>query len=151
MKSWCHLFFFFFFKKKTAYEMRISDWSSDVCSSDLGSAEMDGAFFMPRLRRRRKERGMSVAGIRRESPSAAPALSGVWLPLVTPFLEGAVDHESATRLTRRSVEAGVAGLLPAATPGEGLPHDAHDVAGLIVPSANTADVAGPGPLGASGA
>src|SRR3546814_5358854 len=26
---------FFFFKKKTAYEMRISDWSSDVCSSDL--------------------------------------------------------------------------------------------------------------------
>src|SRR3546814_12645396 len=30
------LFFFFFFKQKTAYEMRISDWSSDVCSSDLG-------------------------------------------------------------------------------------------------------------------
>src|SRR3546814_4178713 len=30
--SW---FFVFFFKQKTAYEMRISDWSSDVCSSDL--------------------------------------------------------------------------------------------------------------------
>src|SRR3546814_4853627 len=30
---WC--VFFFFFKQKTAYEMRISDWSSDVCSSDL--------------------------------------------------------------------------------------------------------------------
>src|SRR3546814_1913600 len=30
------LVFFFFFKQKTAYEMRISDWSSDVCSSDLG-------------------------------------------------------------------------------------------------------------------
>src|SRR3546814_4357365 len=29
------LFYFFFFKQKTAYEMRISDWSSDVCSSDL--------------------------------------------------------------------------------------------------------------------
>src|SRR3546814_6251222 len=28
---------FFFFKQKTAYEMRISDWSSDVCSSDLAS------------------------------------------------------------------------------------------------------------------
>src|SRR3546814_8457967 len=27
--------FFFFFKQKTAYEMRISDWSSDACSSDL--------------------------------------------------------------------------------------------------------------------
>src|SRR3546814_10037818 len=29
------LIFVFFFKQKTAYEMRISDWSSDVCSSDL--------------------------------------------------------------------------------------------------------------------
>src|SRR3546814_10292545 len=39
--SWCSLdlrfvlWCFFFFKQKTAYEMRISDWSSDVCSSDL--------------------------------------------------------------------------------------------------------------------
>src|SRR3546814_14060393 len=31
---------FFFFKQKTAYEMRISDWSSDVCSSDLRGAAM---------------------------------------------------------------------------------------------------------------
>src|SRR3546814_2199597 len=31
---------FFFFKQKTAYEMRISDWSSDVCSSDLLAANM---------------------------------------------------------------------------------------------------------------
>src|SRR3546814_1597618 len=30
---------FFFFKQKTAYEMRISDWSSDVCSSDLDAGE----------------------------------------------------------------------------------------------------------------
>src|SRR3546814_9611236 len=30
--------FFFLFKQKTAYEMRISDWSSDVCSSDLAKA-----------------------------------------------------------------------------------------------------------------
>src|SRR3546814_1064777 len=39
------LYFFFFFKQKTAYEMRISDWSSDVCSSDLlGPGEAgDGA------------------------------------------------------------------------------------------------------------
>src|SRR3546814_14248060 len=32
------LLLFFFFKQKTAYEIRISDWSSDVCSSDLSSA-----------------------------------------------------------------------------------------------------------------
>src|SRR3546814_15138084 len=31
--------FFFFFKQKTAYELRISDWSSDVCSSDLVASE----------------------------------------------------------------------------------------------------------------
>src|SRR3546814_6212828 len=37
------LFFFFFFKQKTAYEMRISDWSSDVCSSDL--RYFDGLVF----------------------------------------------------------------------------------------------------------
>src|SRR3546814_9700134 len=30
--------FVFFFKQKTAYEMRISDWSSDVCSSDLSAS-----------------------------------------------------------------------------------------------------------------
>src|SRR3546814_5456408 len=31
----CSMCYVFFFKQKTAYEMRISDWSSDVCSSDL--------------------------------------------------------------------------------------------------------------------
>src|SRR3546814_7801366 len=35
----CVFSFFFFFKQKTAYEMRISDWSSDVCSSDLRANE----------------------------------------------------------------------------------------------------------------
>src|SRR3546814_7274829 len=34
-------FFFFFFKQKTAYEMRISDWSPDVCSSDLADRRRD--------------------------------------------------------------------------------------------------------------
>src|SRR3546814_3578365 len=35
-------FFFFVFKQKTAYEMRISDWSSDVCASDLKRARISG-------------------------------------------------------------------------------------------------------------
>src|SRR3546814_7699078 len=34
-------FLFFFFKQKTAYEMRISDWSSDVCSSDLSTENQE--------------------------------------------------------------------------------------------------------------
>src|SRR3546814_5013461 len=37
--SYGYKFGFFFFKQKTAYEMRISDWSSDVCSSDLRISE----------------------------------------------------------------------------------------------------------------
>src|SRR3546814_3685293 len=36
--SYWYRVYFFFFKQKTAYEMRISDWSSDVCSSDLPRA-----------------------------------------------------------------------------------------------------------------
>src|SRR3546814_4648606 len=44
--------FFFFFKQKTAYEMRISDWSSDVCSSDLAIASD----------RRRSDRSASPSG-----------------------------------------------------------------------------------------
>ncbi len=36
---------FFFFKQKTAYEMSVSDWSSDVCSSDLGYARHGGGAF----------------------------------------------------------------------------------------------------------
>src|SRR3546814_11198921 len=52
----CDVLVFFFFKQKTAYEMRISDWSSDVCSSDLPDrngadyamvAMADGALPLP--------------------------------------------------------------------------------------------------------
>src|SRR3546814_15968332 len=45
-------YFFFFFKQKTAYEMRISDWSSDVCSSDLNGALFFWFFIHPRGTRR---------------------------------------------------------------------------------------------------
>src|SRR3546814_6096562 len=41
---------FFFFKQKTAYEMRISDWSSDVCSSDLADQFAD--LLVEKIRRR---------------------------------------------------------------------------------------------------
>src|SRR3546814_5335128 len=49
--SYLVLLFVFFFKQKTAYEMRISDWSSDVCSSDL----------VPQLCQRR--RGVAAGGV----------------------------------------------------------------------------------------
>src|SRR3546814_7824962 len=42
---------FFFFKQKTAYEMRISDWSSDVCSSDLRIVRIPVFTFVPDARK----------------------------------------------------------------------------------------------------
>src|SRR3546814_7320732 len=51
-----------FFKHKTAYEMRISDWSSDVCSSDLGQ---------PSARRDRCNRGGRCRSLRRRAGSLA--------------------------------------------------------------------------------
>src|SRR3546814_6932674 len=65
--------FFFFFKQKTAYEMRISDWSSDVCSSDLVNI-VDHAdlsdFLVPAI----VERGDITIGI--GSNGTAPLLLG---------------------------------------------------------------------------
>src|SRR3546814_9765309 len=52
-------FSFFFFKQKTAYEMRISDWSSDVCSSDLDP--LDGEVdLLDRSRGLRAQREVSL-------------------------------------------------------------------------------------------
>src|SRR3546814_20361326 len=48
------MFLLFFFKQKTAYEMRISDWSSDVCSSDLAPLHARGVPD-PRDRGRRED------------------------------------------------------------------------------------------------
>src|SRR3546814_3872813 len=58
-------FVFFFFKQKTAYEMRISDWSSDVCSSDLDSliALMGSAQFPLR-----NDKSLIVASLRPSFP-----------------------------------------------------------------------------------
>src|SRR3546814_10946903 len=59
--------FFFFFKQKTAYEVRISDWSSDVCSSDLfdalrGVGVEHAGFDKLRVQQLRVEVGHDVAG-----------------------------------------------------------------------------------------
>src|SRR3546814_15177612 len=52
----CCVLYFFFFKQKTAYEMRISDWSSDVCSSDLDDHRA------PRLGQPPRDRRAQLAG-----------------------------------------------------------------------------------------
>src|SRR3546814_3599177 len=61
--------FLFFFKQKTAYEMRISDWSSDVCSSDLRRPPRGSR------RARRLTNSASAAGFACCNSSANPAAS----------------------------------------------------------------------------
>src|SRR3546814_6368195 len=66
---------FFFFKQKTAYEMRISDWSSDVCSSDLQAHAQAGDAKRRQMRGIRAEY-LHVAGTRRRQPHDAAQRSG---------------------------------------------------------------------------
>src|SRR3546814_3224911 len=58
---------FLFFKQKTAYEMRISDWSSDVCSSDL-----DARHRLGRIGKPEKGKAVAIADVEEEM-LAAPA------------------------------------------------------------------------------
>src|SRR3546814_7946198 len=60
---------FFFFKQKTAYEMRISDWSSDVCSSDLLALIGDGQ--IEQTPGRQRDRGAKRQPRVQHPPSAA--------------------------------------------------------------------------------
>src|SRR3546814_16014469 len=64
-------YFFFFFKQKTAYEMRISDWSSDVCSSDLRTPARKGAGWAAGRSRQTRDigRAASAGPERREGPA----------------------------------------------------------------------------------
>src|SRR3546814_10707960 len=92
----------FFFKQKTAYEMRISDWSSDVCSSDL-------------VRRARKQMGLSQgelsdkAGLRQatiseiEAGNAGPKLDSILKVLATLKLELRIVPRSKGRSEERRV------------------------------------------------
>src|SRR3546814_5960142 len=104
--------FLFFFKHKTAYEMRISDWSSDVCSSDLGVAH--GQELVPRREPGIGGASTAVARRCRDGPDHArralgqesdlceqcgagdPALG----PGRTPRLLRRIEHQSDRKSTR---------------------------------------------------
>src|SRR3546814_2523518 len=57
---------FFFFKQKTAYEMRISDWSSDVCSSDLKASTSTSALVVMSSSSARRMKCVTGTSIRSE-------------------------------------------------------------------------------------
>src|SRR3546814_7753051 len=82
---------FFFFKQKTAYEMRISDWSSDVCSSDLTGSY---AHWVARYDTLTSER-MEELRARAESLGAGGPLFSILLPI----------YQTPERWLRRCIES----------------------------------------------
>src|SRR5213595_906710 len=94
------MFAFFFFKQKTAYEITEGDWSSDVCSSDLGDHGPCGA--------RWRGSGVHVGGPRRAAPRerGARARAGRLVPAVPrllPLLSSSAAATSGTRGAHRRV------------------------------------------------
>src|SRR3546814_15387513 len=89
---------FFFFKQKTAYEMRISDWSSDVCSSDLGGESLVKAGDGGRRCDRRPAGAQCYRVLRRLRRAGADLAGGGAAPACfAGMAEAAVDARSEER------------------------------------------------------
>src|SRR3546814_3092524 len=94
---------FFFFKQKTAYEMRISDWSSDVCSSDLlavARAPLKAEGFFQALCRAAVAAGNAAVGIVDHAPGAETVAVAVGAQHPEP-----VDQDADALLEHVGVEA----------------------------------------------
>src|SRR3546814_7303300 len=78
--------FFFFFKQKTAYELRISDWSSDVCSSDLAPEALPPDADDPLVGAPR-DRSEGMAAVARD---LLRSLIGPLLAILTALIVGAL-------------------------------------------------------------
>src|SRR3546814_4876416 len=72
---------FFFFKQKTAYEMRISDWSSDVCSSDLLAGQRESLIFIEMDRTAARNRAELAIEIEQVLDEVRCAVGG-WKPIL---------------------------------------------------------------------
>src|SRR3546814_18706487 len=108
--------FFFFFKQKTAYEMRISDWSSDVCSSDLAlEAAFDDMVIVA---------AVEIFDVQRDPGGLGEAVEEMLHHLRVPFADalhgeirlehqpgtpGNVQRQAGQRLVHRGIDADVAG------------------------------------------
>src|SRR3546814_5960683 len=104
------LVLFFFFKQKTAYDMRISDWSSDVCSSDLFEPHARNIDFVGRLQRDVEADEVEQAAADRGKPVAADPLASRrrFAPHAGQHrhLRRALAHDAITRLGKAETEIG---------------------------------------------
>jgi len=72
------------------------------------------------------------------TPRHRPRLQGIWLPLITPFMDGKLDEAALAALVRHYLASPIDGLILAATTGEGLTLDPHEVERLVAVTAETA-------------
>src|SRR3546814_4683998 len=86
------LFFFFFFKQKTAYELRISDWSSDVCSSDLITDQLQ---LSGGVRYTREEKSADIRNL--YVNPGVPTAVAVFRPAGSPLIGNFEDSRSEER------------------------------------------------------
>src|SRR3546814_9671246 len=86
----------FFFKQKTAYEMRISDWGSDVCASDLSAKLALPAKNPPELPPRQK----GAIAVARSRPAS---LSEPWSACATSSTDAPLPRASQVAVTARSI------------------------------------------------
>src|SRR3546814_8009216 len=84
MNNWIKILIFFF-KQKAAYEMRISDWSSDVCTSDLGPLDV------PRIAAQLAAEGVGRIAVVSDEPQKYPT-GGVFPPGTTVDHRGELDR-----------------------------------------------------------
>src|SRR3546814_16257147 len=101
---------FFFFKQKTAYEMRISDWSSDVCSSDLEQVTLDAIVAAFGVDRGDRHRGFVVrhqnalpAAVR-SARILGPAVDAAPRPEINRHIVGPRDGDAAASGLDRAAE-----------------------------------------------
>src|SRR3546814_4394636 len=81
----------FFFKQKTAYDMRISDWSSDVCSSDLGD---QGKALGDRIGAFRHVRSFAIDAVHKGTSPFIGARE-LWWPTLSDFERGVAGDRAA--------------------------------------------------------
>src|SRR3546814_19028849 len=115
----------FFFKQKTAYELRISDWSSDVCSSDLREEECERRLRDTKPRRHRNvrdcpgdHRKLPDPDLRAQRQSARTANTGDLTPL-RPQRPPERDTEPGTANARLLLPVGARHPAARAGPGRG--------------------------------
>src|SRR3546814_16940122 len=132
--------FVFFFKQKTAYEMRISDWSSDVCSSDL-DRPVDGTGAGDRLSRRSARRALPSAVPRQLRRGDDPRRTDRGSKAAARHRNGRVppDDEGAER-ERRKCSGRRGGAQRDSREETGLPRPDRSAAGAQIVSASVREI-----------